>query len=207
MELTKNIEVLTHASIRITGEKTIYCDPFKVKENYKDADIVLITHEHFDHYSPEDIAKVAKEETILVVPESMKEQVPRAVTIQPGETKTICGIEVMAIPAYNVGKPFHTKDKEWVGYIIKMDDNVIYIAGDTDINEDNLKVNCKVALVPIGGTYTMDAQKAAEFVNTIKPEVAIPVHYGSVAGDISCEKVFIDGVDEKIKVEVKVKEY
>lgn len=205
--MVDNIEVLTHASIRIDDKKKIYCDPFNVKKEYHDADIVLITHEHFDHYSVDDIAKVVKEDTIIVVPESMSAQVPKATHISVGETKVIAGIQITAVPAYNVGKPFHTKDKGWVGYLIKIDDDVIYIAGDTDINEDNIKVSCNVALVPIGGKYTMDAKAAAEFINTIKPQVAIPVHYGSVAGNINDEVVFKDNVDKNIRVEFKIKEY
>lgn len=210
--MTENIQVLTHSSIKITGEATIYVDPFHVVEAAGDADIILITHDHYDHYSPEDIAKVIKEDTILVVPRKMERQVEEIscgeiVTVEPGEQKQLGSIAIETVPAYNSLKPFHPRAKGWVGYLIETGGARIYIAGDTDMTPESQAVTCDVAMVPIGGTFTMNAKKAAELVNVIRPKVAIPTHYGSVAGVRENEDVFRAHVDADIAVEIKMQRY
>lgn len=211
--MTDRIEVFTHSSIRIKGNSTtIYVDPFKIREELHDADYVFVTHQHYDHFSIEDILKVATADTILVVPESMVDdamEIERSVkeiaTVRPGEKKEIAGLSVEAIPAYNNIKPFHPKRANWVGYILTVDDKRIYIAGDTGLTRESKEVKCDIALIPIGGTYTMDAKKAAELVNIIKPEVAIPTHYGSVVGKPSDAAHFTDLVKEPVKVVTKIR--
>lgn len=210
--MTENIEVLTHSSIRITGEKIIYVDPFHIEGEPHDADLIFITHDHFDHFSVEDIAKVAKSDTTLVVPEKMKKQageVPckEVITVVPNIQTQIDGVEVSTVAAYNKLKPFHTKKNGWVGYLLHVNGVTIYVAGDTDLTEDNRKVVCDVAMVPIGGTFTMDAKDAAELVNIIKPKVAIPIHYGGITGSKKDEKVFQERVDASISVEIKMQNY
>lgn len=210
--MTEKIEVFGQNSIRITDVAgRIYIDPFQMRQEPRDADYILITHDHYDHFSPEDIAKVASDRTILVVPEPMtgKAQevsgmVSRIVTVKPGEKRDIKGLEVETVPAYNLLKPFHRKNAGWVGYILQVDGKRVYIAGDTDATEEAKAVRCDIALVPIGGTYTMDAKKAAELVNTIQPEVAIPVHYGSVVGSPKDGEVFAKYVNAPIRVEFKI---
>ena len=207
--MTENIRVLTHSSIKITGEAVIYVDPYDIVDAKGDADIILITHDHFDHFSPDDIAKVIKNDTILVVPKKMEKQastIPcgEMITVEPEDRKQLGNIMIGTIPAYNPLKPFHPKGKGWVGYLIETGGVRIYVAGDTDITEENKKVVCDVAMIPIGGTYTMDAKKAAELVNTIRPKVAIPIHYGSVAGSKSDEDVFRANVNVDIPVEIKM---
>ena len=209
---TENIEVFEQNSIRITDRRgRIYIDPFQVHEEPHDAAYVLITHDHYDHFSPDDIEKVASDKTILVVPERMVGKaeevgdiVERIVTVKPGVYREIEGLELETVPAYNILKPFHRKDAEWVGYILRIDGKRIYIAGDTDATKEAKAVKCDVALIPIGGTYTMDAKKAAELVNEIRPETAIPVHYGSVAGSPADAERFAEMVKEPIKVEIKM---
>lgn len=210
--MTENIQVLTHSSIKITGGTTIYVDPFHIVDAANDADIILITHDHFDHFSPEDIAKVIKSDTTLVVPKKMEKQASeiacsQLITVEPGEKKQLGDIGVETVPAYNPLKPFHPKSQGWVGYIIETDGVRIYVAGDTDITKENKEVSCDVAMVPIGGTYTMDAKKAAELVNIIAPKVAIPTHYGSVAGSKKDEDTFRASVDPSIRVEIKMQRY
>lgn len=210
--MTENIQVLTHSSIKITGGATIYVDPFHVVEEAKDADIILVTHDHFDHFSPEDIAKVIKSGTVLVVPKKMEKKVAEIpcgglVAVEPGERMQLGNIAIETVPAYNVMKPFHPKNHGWVGYIVETDGVRIYVAGDTDITKENKEVSCDVALVPIGGTYTMDARKAAELVNIIQPKTAIPTHYGSVAGTQEDEEIFRANVDPSISVEIKMQRY
>jgi predicted Zn-dependent hydrolases of the beta-lactamase fold len=184
-----NIEVLCHSSIRLNKEKIIYIDPFKIDENYNDADIIFITHDHYDHYSEEDIDKVKKEDTIFVVPEELLTKLLRKgynknniITVEPNKQYMLQGIKFETVLAYNTNKAFHPKENEWVGYIIEIKGIRYYIAGDTDITEENKKVKCDVAFVPVGGTYTMDFKEAAYLINEIKPKIAVPTHYGDIVG-------------------------
>ena len=128
----------------------------------------------------------------------------KIVTVKPGVYRNIGGVEIETVPAYNILKPFHPKSAEWIGYTFRIDGKRIYVAGDTDATKDAKAVKCDIALVPIGGTYTMDAKKAAEFINIIRPNVAMPVHYGSIVGDPSDGEVFARYVKEPIKVEFKI---
>lgn len=182
-----------------------------MKESPHDADYILVTHDHFDHFSPEDIDKVSKSGTILIVPEKMLEKagevrhlVKQIETVNAGQKRVIEGLKIETVPAYNLLKPFHPKSAGWVGYILITDDKRIYVAGDTDATKENKQVKCDIALVPIGGTYTMDAKKAAELINTICPAVAIPTHYGSVVGSMDAADVFSSRVKAPTKVEIKL---
>ena len=187
--MLENIEVLYHSSIRINKEKTIYIDPFKIDRNYNDADIVFITHDHYDHYSEEDIDKVINENTTIIIPEELLTNLLRKginknaiITVEPNKNYMVQGIKFETISAYNTNKTFHPKENGWVGYIIIINGIRYYIAGDTDITEENKQVKCDVAFVPVGGTYTMDFKEAASLINEIKPKIAIPIHYGSIVG-------------------------
>ena len=182
--MLENVEVLYHSSIRINKEKTIYIDPFKIDRNYNDADIVFITHDHYDHYSEEDIDKVINENTTIIIPEELLTKLLRKginknaiITVEPNKNYMVQGIKFETISAYNTNKTFHPKENGWVGYIIIINGIRYYIAGDTDITEENKQVKCDVAFVPVGGTYTMDFKEAAYLINEIKPKIAIPTHY------------------------------
>lgn len=210
--MLEHVKVMTHSSIAIKSEQKIYIDPFQISDDVHDADIILITHEHYDHFSLEDIAKVKNEETLMVVPESMFDfawktgiSPDKLIKIHPCEKIRLTGTEIEAVPAYNNVKAFHIKENGWVGYLIKTGGVSYFIAGDTDMNEYNKKVHCDVALVPIGGTYTMDAKEAAEFVNFIQPKIAIPTHYGNIVGSRKDAKRFMENVEEGIKVIQKIK--
>ena len=210
--MIEHIEVFTQSSIRITdGDCRIYIDPFQMSEAPKDADFILITHDHYDHFSPEDIEKVSNGRSVLLVPAKMIPQADKISSIvgeihsvMPGEHYGINGLEFDTVAAYNNLKPFHPKSAGWVGYILQIDGQRIYIAGDTDMNRDNQDVKCDVALVPIGGKFTMDAKKAAEFINTIQPSIAIPTHYGSIVGKKEDADVFAAGVKAPIRTEIKM---
>ena len=204
--MLENIEVLYHSSIRINKEKTIYIDPFKIDRNYNDADIVFITHDHYDHYSEEDIDKVINENTTIIIPEELLTKLLRKginknaiITVEPNEKYMVQGIKFETIPAYNTNKTFHPKKNGWVGYIIIINGIRYYIAGDTDITEENKQVKCDVAFVPVGGTYTMDFKEAASLINEIKPKIAIPIHYGSIVGTEQDAIDFIRLLHPKIK--------
>ena len=207
-----NIEVFTQSSIRVkSGVGTIYVDPFRMKEESHDADYVLITHDHYDHFSIEDIHKVIKDTTIIVVPARMEDdakefehEVGGIVTVKPGVYKEISGLEIETIPAYNTVKHFHPRRAEWVGYILRVEGKRIYIAGDTGLTKEAKQVRCDIALVPVGGTYTMDTKRAAELINTIRPEYVIPTHYGSIVGKQSDGQTFAALVKSPVKVVEKI---
>ena len=211
--MTENIEVFTQNSIRIKDSiGTIYVDPFKMTESPKDAAFVLITHDHYDHFSPEDIEKVVGDNTVLIVPEKMADKAKKVadkfgktVTVNPGENYEIDGLKFETVPAYNSLKPFHPKSAEYVGYVLEIGGKRIYIAGDTDATKEARAVKCDVALVPIGGKFTMDAKDAAELINEMQPAVAIPVHYGDVIGKPSDGDDFAAKVKDPVKVEIKIK--
>lgn len=204
--MLEDVQVLCHSSIKISKEKTIYFDPFKIDKNYNDADIIFITHSHYDHYSEEDIDKVCKDDTIIIVPEELYTKVLKKgfrkdsiITVKPNQKYVVEGIKFETIPAYNINKQFHPKENEWVGYIIEIENCRYYIAGDTDITEENKKVKCDVAFVPVGGTYTMDYKEAASLINEIKPKIAIPTHYGSIVGTKQDAVNFISLLEKNIE--------
>ena len=204
--MLENIEVLYHSSIRINKEKIIYIDPFKINKNYNDADIIFITHDHYDHYSEEDIDKVINENTTIIIPEELLTKLLRKginknaiITVEPNKEYVVQGIKFKTIPAYNTNKTFHPKENDWVGYIITINNIRYYIAGDTDITEENKKVKCDVAFVPVGGTYTMDFKEAAQLINEIQPKIAVPIHYGSVVGTKQDATDFIKLLHPSIK--------
>lgn len=199
------VQVLTHSSIRIAGSKRLYFDPFKVQNESRDADIIFVTHDHFDHFSPEDIRKVAKGETILVLPASMKGEESKAgfhtantVFLAAGQTVEIGGVTAEAVAAYNRLKAFHSKSAGFLGYIVTMDGSRYYVTGDTDDTPECRQVKCDVAVVPVGGTYTMNAKEAAALVNAIRPALAIPSHYGSVVGSEKDADTFLKAIQPPI---------
>ncbi len=209
--MTERITVNTHSSIRIAAEKIIYTDPFKLADEPHDADIILITHSHFDHFSPEDLRKAAKSDTVFVIPESMMTDALDAglpeeslITLVPEQKTEICGIPVETVPSYNIGKPMHPKKNSWLGYVITADHTRIYIAGDMDAVPEAAAVKCDIAMVPIGGTYTMNAKEAAGLINEMKPQTVIPIHYGSIVGLKMHEKNFAKLVDDGIRVVIKL---
>ena len=209
--MLENIQVLYHSSIKINREKVIYIDPFKINNEYHDADIIFITHSHFDHYSEEDIDKIIKEETKLIVTKDLEQKVlekvkkENVICVQPEKNYLVVGINFETIPSYNTNKQFHPKSNNWVGYIIDLNGIKYYFAGDTDITEENKKVKCDVAFVPVGGTYTMTAREAAELVNIIKPKIAVPIHYGSVVGTTKDAEDFVISLNEKIEGRILMK--
>ena len=210
--MLENILVLTHSSIKIKNSKTIYFDPFKIDKNYNDADYIFITHSHYDHYSEEDIKKVRKKETKIIITSDLKEKVKELgfensniIIVTPNEKYIIDTLKIETIPAYNNEKHFHPKSNNWVGYIIEINGEKYYIAGDTDITEENKKIKCDVALLPIGGTFTMNYEEAAELANIIKPKIVIPIHYGSIVGNKSDAEKFIKLINKDIRCEIKLK--
>ena len=181
-----NIELLGHASIKIDK---IYFDPFGLTQNYNDAEYIFITHSHYDHFSEEDILKVKSDNTTIIITNDLYEKTvelgvkeEKIIVVEPNKTYNVNNLEFETIPAYNINKPFHPKENNWVGYVLKYNDRTYYVPGDTDITEENQKVKCDIAFIPVGGTYTTDYKEGVELANIIKPQIAIPIHYGSIVG-------------------------
>ena len=209
--MLENIEVFRQNSIKIKKDKTVYFDPYKIEEEYHDADIVFITHNHYDHFDKDSIINVMNDNTYIVVPNSLKDEVvelfkeDKVTTVSPLMEYLVNDVSFKTIPAYNINKQFHPKGNNWVGYVVKLGGYVYYVMGDTDSIEEAKSVKCDVLFIPIGGTYTMDYNEASELTNIIKPKVAIPVHYGSIVGSLSDGNNFISNLDEDIKGEIFIK--
>ena len=183
------IKVFRQSAIRIEDNGVIiYFDPYKIEEKLGDATYIFITHEHYDHYDKTSIENLVNENTKLVVPECLK------------------NVTFKTIRAYNTNKDYHLKDKNYVGYLVTLNDKTYYIMGDTDITDEALDVKCDVLFVPIGGKYTMDYKEAANYVNKIRPKKVIPIHYGSIVGDISLGEDFLKLIDKDIEVELHIRE-
>jgi len=181
--MIEKIHWLGHDSFRLEGEVTVYIDPWKLPPNSPKADIILITHDHYDHCSPEDVVKIQKADTVIVtIPAAARKLKGEVKTIKPGDKITVKGIEIEAVPAYNTNKPFHPKEAGHVGFIVTLGGKRIYHAGDTDFIPEMKGLKVDIALLPVSGTYVMTAEEAAKAADTIKPEVAIPMHYGEIVG-------------------------
>lgn len=198
--MIEGIHWIGHASFRLEiGNQVIYLDPWKVKQA-KPADLILVTHGHHDHLSAEDIARIAKEDTVIVIAAPYAEQVKGDVRpIRAGQTLTIAGVTIEAVPSYNVDKPFHPRSAGNVGFIVEVGGRRIYHAGDTDIIPEMNTFRCDVALLPIGGKYTMDVKEAVEAVGRIKPQVAIPMHWGEIVGTSKDAEYFRDHMPQGVQ--------
>ncbi len=201
---------LGHSGFLINNSKKIYIDPYNIPENSEKADIILITHSHYDHCSFEDINKIIQEGTKIIMPADCQSKITRFETpikmevIQQGQELDLGDLKISAVPAYNIDKQFHPKDDAWLGYLIKMNDVLIYHAGDTDVIPEMQKLTGHrqegkefVALLPVGGRFTMSAEEAAEAANIIKPTLAIPMHYGSIVGTEKDAQDFLEFCKEK----------
>lgn len=208
--MLENLEVLCHSSIRIIGSKTIYIDPFRIKQNYHDANYIFCTHSHYDHFSRDDIAKLLKDETVIITVKDAKKDAidlvgkERVIIVEPDKTYNVNGLNFKTTYSYNLNKEFHPKENAWVGFIIELDGIKYYIAGDTDNVPEIQKIKCDVALLPVGGTYTMSVEEAAELTNLIDAKYVIPTHYGEIVGEKTDGEKFAKLVKNK-EVIIKIK--
>lgn len=202
-----NIKWLGHDTFVITGDKTIYTDPFQMKKTGPVADIILITHEHYDHCSPEDVAKVSGSgTTIITTPDcvsKLKGITSKEIkTVKPGDRLTVGGVEIEAVRAYNTNKKFHPRDKDWVGFVFMAGGIRYYLAGDTDHIPEMKDIECDVALLPVSGTYVMTAEEAVSAAEDIKLKIAVPMHFGAIVGDRSDAERFASALKGKIDVRI-----
>jgi len=196
------IHWLGHDTFKIVGEKVIYTDPFKIKKKGK-ADIILITHEHYDHCSPEDVKLIQGPDTVIVTIADCAEKLSgKVLIVKPGDKIMVEGIEIEAVPSYNTNKKFHPEANGWVGFIFTLNGQRIYIAGDTDHIPEMKTLKVDIALLPVSGTYVMTAEEAATAALDINPKVAIPMHYASIVGTENDAKRFAERLEGKIKVEI-----
>ena len=187
----------------------IYFDPWKLPKGAKKADIIFISHEHFDHLSDKDIAMISSPDTVIVTCqagakrlESLGIKCKEVKALYPGDSLDLEGIKIKAAASYNVNKEFHTKESGKLGFIVTMDGLSVYHAGDTDRIPEMDGLKCDVALLPVSGTYTMTADEAAGAALAIRPKVAVPMHYGEIVGQSSDARRFENAL--KGKVEVKI---
>ncbi len=198
-----SISINAHSSIRIASGKVLYFDPFHITAESHDADVIFVTHDHYDHFSPEDIAKIIKEDTVFVAPKSTSGLIRETFSgfdvteVAPGDAFSVAGIEGEAVAAYNPAKKFHPKKEEWVGYVVTVDGLRHYICGDMDETEESRNVKCDVLLLPIGGTYTMDVPQAVELTAKLSPKYAVPTHYGDIVGKASDGSAFAEEIEKK----------
>jgi L-ascorbate metabolism protein UlaG (beta-lactamase superfamily) len=211
--MVENLHWLGHASFRFDGSKTVYFDPWKLSLNPKKADIVLITHDHFDHYSPDDIELIATGDTTLLADRIVSKQLQNAKpnckeikSLSPQDTANIQNVKIMAVASYNTNKQFHTKEANKLGFIVTLDGLTIYHAGDTDFIPEMKDYRCDIALLPVSGTYVMTAEEAAHAALAIKPKIAIPMHYGDIVGSTVDARRFHDLLKGKIEVRILKKE-
>lgn len=207
--MLNNFRLKEQSSLRIDYNNCIiYFDPYLLYDEYDhDADYIFITHSHYDHFSPDDIISIKKDDTKIVIPYDLELEVKKIFSnenillIKPDENYIIDNIEFSTVPAYNINKNYHRKEYNWVGYIINLD-KTIYFAGDTDNIHEIRNIKCDIACVPIGGTYTMDVYEAVELIENIKPKIVIPIHYKTIVGSVNDAYKFKELLNNTTNVEI-----
>ena len=188
------IRWIGHASFRLATEDVVlYVDPWKLPSARPDANLVFVSHGHFDHWSADDVAAVSQDTTTVVGPPDVVESLPGGRVLRPGERVESTGACIEAVPAYNIDKDFHPKANNWLGAVIALGGTRVYYAGDTDrIPEMDALSEVDVALLPVGGTYTMNAAQAAEACQAIGARIALPYHWGDIVGTEADAQAFVD---------------
>jgi L-ascorbate metabolism protein UlaG (beta-lactamase superfamily) len=194
-EILKNLRWLGHDGFAVAGAgQTLVFDPYQLAAPLS-ADLVLVTHPHYDHCSPEDIARVSHAQTVIVTEAESAAKLQGDVRIMaPGDRMTLGAVAIEAVPAYNIDKKFHPRAKNWLGFVVTLDGIRIYHAGDTDLIPEMDHIRCDVALLPVSGTYVMTAEEAVTAARRLTPRVAIPMHYDTLVGSRADAERFRDGL-------------
>lgn len=201
-KMLENITWLGHDSFRIKDDKVIYIDPWQLEDG-EPADLILVTHDHYDHFSLEDIQRIRTDDTVVVtIAASARKLTGPVRTVKAGDKLTVRGIDIEVVPAYNINKRFHPQGAGHVGFIVTVGGQRIYHAGDTDFIPEMKDIEADIALLPVSGTYVMTAEEAAKAAEAIQPKVAVPMHYGSIVGSVQDAQRF----KELCPVEVRILE-
>ncbi len=180
LRLLDHLHWIGHDSFRLDNPVSIYIDPWRLPAESPAADIILVSHEHHDHFSPEDIARILKPGTQILASAGVAEKFGSpAEALKPGDHRTLGAVRVETIPAYNLEKPFHPRAANHLGFILEIAGERLYFAGDTDLIPEMEDVECDIALLPVSGTYVMDVDEAVRAAGVLMPRVAIPMHYGA----------------------------
>lgn len=199
-EMAKKIVWLGHDSFRVETGRVVYFDPYQISGGPK-ADLILVSHDHFDHCSPEDVAKIQHSETVIVTEKDSAKKLKGDVrVIKPGDTLTVGEVKVEGVPSYNVDKEFHPRKRGWLGFIVDLNGVRIYHAGDTDFIPEMKEFHIDIALMPVSGTYVMTVDQAVKATLAMKPKLAIPMHYGAIVGSEDDARKFAKGLEGKVEV-------
>jgi len=204
--MSANIKWFGHDTFKIEGRNiSIYTDPFKLSIRDR-ADIVLVSHSHYDHCSPTDIEMIMKKNTVLITTNDCAPNLKGDVrSLKPGDSITVNSVEVKAVSAYNINKTFHPKSNNWLGFIFIIDGVKYYFTGDTDFipeMKNLVNENIDVAFIPVSGTFVMDVNEAVKATLVIKPKIAIPMHYGSIVGSDKDAKSYAEKLKGKIEIKI-----
>jgi L-ascorbate metabolism protein UlaG (beta-lactamase superfamily) len=205
-DFSKKITWLGHDGFRIDSKKIIYLDPYGISGGPK-ADLILISHDHFDHCSPEDVAKIQGSKTVIVTEKDSAKKLSGDVRIvKPGESLNVDDFKIQAVPSYNTDKDFHPKANDWLGFIVEIEGITVYHAGDSDFIPEMNDLKVDIALLPVSGTYVMTADQAVKAALAINPKLAIPMHYGAIVGDEQDALSFKKALEGKVEVLILQKE-
>ena len=202
--LLNGISHMKQSTIKLKGSSTVYFDPYDIAGEPMDADVIFISHSHYDHFSIGDIRKIMKKDTILVLPEECVKDASKAgmtniTAVLPSGNYEAAGLRFSTVPAYNIRKLFHKKRNRWVGYVVNINDAKYYFAGDTDCIPEMNNIEADVAFLPVGGTYTMNWREAVDAANMINPKIAVPIHFKDIVGTVDDAVNFTKGIHSTIQ--------
>lgn len=202
--LLNGVSHMKQSTVKIQGDRTVYFDPYEIADEARDADVIFISHGHYDHFSTRDIKKIMKSNTVLVLPEDCTRDADRAgfkniVPVLPNLDYEVGGLKFSTVPAYNTNKEFHKKLSNWVGYVLNINNITCYFAGDTDYIPEMKNIRAEVVFLPVGGVYTMNWKEAVEAANTIQPKIAVPIHFKDVVGSLDDAVNFVRGIHSNIR--------